>query len=479
MSEDFIRNTARAVGSYMYYNLGTTTIRQLKHHRVIPSKNYRGVTNKKPDSLLTYQSQVVAVIEHKDPRELSNPKVLENEIAEKSPAARALCNLLIITDDTSQTYWINPHTGQSIEDESGRAVRTLVNAKSFSNISELDLLIQKIRGSITPTNSRISKKLAIDPTPLAQRLWQSIWVATGKSPIKCLYNVVELFIFKFLSDLKVLPKDQAFDNIYRKAQDDSGEALRFYAANTRKQIYKLFPKGPDGTTIINGTIFVNEQGEANLSQSLLFRRSLEHLKAYEQEFGTFIEIDQQFKTRLYETFLRQEVEALGQYFTPRTIIRSVIRMAGLDRQDFAFTGKRICDPFCGVGGFLLEILNLNPAIKESFKPDTHGVIHPSVILHGFDKGFERDDERTIILAKANMLIYLAELLFQTPGASRGFADAFNVVFYLFRDNLGTFGRIIPDDEKYDIILSNPPYVTSGPQLSKMKSMPTKSCASFT
>jgi len=466
MSEDFIRNTARAVGPYVYYNLGTTTISQLKRHRVIPQKDYHGVSNKKPDSLLTYQSQVVAVIEHKDPRELSNPKVLEDEISEKSPAARALCNLLIITDDTSQTYWINPHTRQSIEDESGRAVRTLVDAKSFSNIAELDLLIQKIRGSVTPTNSRISEKLAIDPTPLAQRLWQSIWVATGKSPIKCLYNVVELFIFKFLSDLKVLPEDQAFDNIYRKAQGDPNEALRFYAANTRKQIHELFPKGSDETTIINGTIFVDEQGEPNLSQSLLFRRSLEHLKAYEQEFGAFTEIDQQFKTRLYETFLRQEVEALGQYFTPRTIVRSVIRMAGLDRQDFVFTGKKICDPFCGVGGFLLEILNLNLAIKESFKPDAHGVIHPAVIIHGFDKGFERDDERTIILAKANMLIYLAELLFHNPGASRGFADAFNAVFHLFRDNLGTFGRIVPDDEKYDIILSNPPYVTSGTSIIK-------------
>ncbi len=466
MSEDFIRNVARAVGPYMYYNLGSTTLAQLKRLRIIPPKDYRGVSNKKPDSLLTYQSEVMAVIEHKAPDELAKPSIFEHEIEEKSPAARALCNLLIITDDTDKTYWINPYSGQEIEDENGQVIHTLVDAKTFANISELELLIQKIHGSITPTNSRISKKLAIDPTPLAQRLWQSIWVATGKSPIKCLYNVVELFIFKFLSDLNILPEDQGFTSIYNKAQGDPMEALRFYAANTRKQIYNLFPKGGDGTTIINGTIFVNEQGEANLSQATLFKRSLDHLKAYEQDFGPFTEIDQQFKTRLYETFLRQEVEALGQYFTPRTVVRSVARMAGIDRVDFDFAGKRICDPFCGVGGFLLELLNLNSAMRETFRPDHRGIISPAVTLHGFDKGFERDDERTIILAKANMLIYLAELLFQNPAASRGFATAFNSVFHLFKNNLGTFGRILSDDEKYDMILSNPPYVTSGTSIIK-------------
>ena len=466
MSEDFAREAARAVGPYLYYSLGTTTLGQLKRHGVIPNRAYTGVSTKKPDALLTYQSEVVAVIEHKAPEELAKAPVLAAEIVQKSPAARALCNLLIITDDTERTYWINPHTGEAIQDENGQPVRLLLDARTFENIGDLDLVIQKIHGSISPENSRISKQLAIDPTPLAQRLWQSIWVATGKTPIKCLYNVVELFIFKFLSDLSVLPQDEAFTSIYEKAKVDAAEGLRFYADNTRKRIYELFPAGSDGTTIINGTIFVNEQGEANLSQAMLFRRSLEHLASYEQDFGRFTEIDQQFKTRLYETFLKQEVQALGQYFTPRVLVRSMIRMAGVSRDDYDFTGRRICDPFCGVGGFLLEILNLNPEMRTNFRPDSSGKINPSFVLHGFDKGFERDDERTIILAKANMLIYLAELLFQNPTATKAFAKAFNSVFRLFRDNLGTFGCILPTDDRYDLIFSNPPYVTSGTSIIK-------------
>ena len=173
-------------------------------------------------------------------------------------------------------------------------------------------MIDEIDASISKTNSVIRSAKLIDPTPLATRLWQTIWVATGKSPVKCLYNVVELFIFKFLSDLKVLPDDIAFGNIYQKAKIDPEEALEFYARNTRIKIYKLFPAGTDGTTIINGTIFVTERGEANLSQSILFQRSLEHLQKYTEEFGSLTKIDKQFKTKLYESFLKQEVEALGQ-----------------------------------------------------------------------------------------------------------------------------------------------------------------------
>jgi type I restriction enzyme M protein len=466
MSEDFTREAARAVGPYLYYSLGSTTLSQLRKLKIIPPRDYTGVAARKPDALLTYQSEVVAVIEHKAPDELAKDRVLQAEIRQKSAAARALCNLLIITDDATTTYWINPHTQKPVTSEDGSEIRTLVDAKSFDNIGDIDLLVQRAHASLDSNSSQLKKNVAIDPTPLAQRLWQSIWVATGKSPVECLYNVVELFIFKFLSDLNVLPEDQSFENIRNKSLTDSREALRFYAANTRKTIYELFPKGDDGTTIINGTIFVNEYGEANFSQATLFKRSLEHLSAYENEFGRFTQIDQQFKTKLYESFLKQEVQALGQYFTPRMLVQSIIRMAGVDRTDFVSTGKRICDPFCGVGGFALETLNLNPNLRSQFKPNQAGKITLDFSLHGFDKGFERDDERTIILAKANMLIYLAELLFQNPQSSKEFARVFNDTFHLFKDNLGTFGKILPADERYDLILSNPPYVTSGTSIIK-------------
>lgn len=466
MSEELLQTMPQKIGGYVYYKLGNTTLKQLKANGLIPKKNYGELENKKPDGLVLYQGAVKAMVEYKQPKHLSSDADIKKAIKQEIDVAKALCKIFIVTDGT-KSFWINALNGEFIKDQNGANINAVFNPVLTKNVDVIESLLTMIDASIGEKQSSIQSVRLIDPTPLATRLWQTIWVATGKSPVKCLYNVVELFIFKFLSDLKILPSDVAFEKIYQKSLDNPSEALDYYARNTRVKIYKLFPRGNDGTTIINGTIFVNEQGEANLSQSLLFSRSLEHLQKYAEEFGSLTQIDKQFKTKLYESFLKQEVEALGQYFTPRKIVQTIIRMAGMDEPSFQYQGKSICDPFCGVGGFPLELLNMNESMKSCYKPDSKGKIDLPFNLQGFDKGFERDDERTIILAKANMLIYLTEIIFANPKRTAEFAGIFNNTFSLFKDNLGTFGHIINDEEdKYDFILSNPPYVTSGSSIIK-------------
>ena len=59
-----------------------------------------------------------------------------------------------------------------------------------------------------------------------------------------------------------------------------------------------------------------------------------------------------------------------------------------------------------------------------------------------------------------MLIFLSELLKNNPTISEKFSDLFNSTFELLsKDALGTLS--ITEYDKYDLILSNPPYVTSG------------------
>lgn len=467
MSEQLLQVVPQKIGKYLYYRIGETTINQLMEFGLIPRVDYGQLIAKKPDGLITYHKQVKGIVEAKSPEKLDTIAKENEAIKQEKDVAKKLCKLLIITDNSAKTIWINALNGERIKGKTGNEIKTIFDAKFTKNVYEIEHLIEEIDLSVTATNSTLREEKIIDPSDLARQMWQTIWVATGKSPIKCLYNVVELLIFKFLSDLKVLEDRYGFNRVYSISKTEPEDALQYYARNSRKKIYKLFPEGKDGTTLINGTIFVNDAGEANLSQAVLFYHSLKHLYDYEYNFGSFVRIDKNFKTKLYETFLKQEVEALGQYFTTRKIVQSIIRLSKLDEEEIRFEGQRICDPFCGVGGFLLEILNLNDRMMQCFIPDDNDEIHLPFIMHGFDKGFEREDERTIILAKANMLIYLTDVVFRNPKLTTEFAKVFNETFTLFRDNLATFGHIIENEEdKYNYILTNPPYVQRGARVIK-------------
>ncbi|MDR2176332.1 MAG: N-6 DNA methylase, partial [Synergistaceae bacterium] len=89
-----------------------------------------------------------------------------------------------------------------------------------------------------------------------------------------------------------------------------------------------------------------------------------------------------------------------------------------------------------------------------------GQLKPQITLSGFDKGFDKDEQKTIILAKANMLIYMSALIREYPNITRQFAELFNETFSLQTNSiLGTLAK--PITNEYDLILTNPPYVMSG------------------
>ena len=233
----------------------------------------------------------------------------------------------------------------------GQELRRVFDAKpiekgelSTEDVTDLEFLIDGINHSLTADNNRISSPKVLDPSLLAKTIWQKIWVNTGKEPEKCLYNVVELLVFKFLSDVGVLQPHNNFTSAFRLVHSATPtEALKHYANTCRREIQELFPKGPDGTTIINGTIFVNEHGEPNVPQARLFGEILKDLHDYDKRFGSFKYIKREFKTRLYESFLRQSagIRFLGQYFTPRNVVQAMVKMSNAQHLR---KGARICDP---------------------------------------------------------------------------------------------------------------------------------------
>lgn len=469
MSEELLQTKSESLGRYQLYKLGATNLSQLKKNGVINSKFEKQIALKKPDGLIILPGgDVKAVIEYKTPAELSTEAKVNKAIKQELEVANQLCKLLIVTSG-KKTYWVNALNGKYVLGENGKELKKVFDIKpiiestlSNEEVHDLETLIDKIDHSLSKENNKISPPVILDPSSLARTVWQKIWISTGKEPEKCLYNVVELFVFKFLSDVGVLKSHRNFHSVYKLYQTESAvEALKHYANTCRKEINDLFPKGDDGTTIINGTIFVNEKGDPNISQAHLFGDVLESLQSYDSEFGSFKYIRKEFKTRLYESFLRQQagIRFLGQYFTPRNVVQAMVEMSNAQNLK---KGARICDPFCGVGGFVLETIAENAHIMQEFEP-RNGKVNPKITLLGYDKGTdEKEDERTIILAKANMLIYFSDLLvkYHTPEYLKAFSSgAFNKVFHLLRSNLGTFENV--NEEPFDLILTNPPYVTSG------------------
>lgn len=451
MSEELIqRNLVEApekMGDWNFYNIGATTLKALKGAKIIPDRDYDEFEGKKPDALITKKPLVIAAIEYKTPQELRTDRQIAKAIFQELGTAQALRAKVYIVTDSKKSFWINPLTGNEILQEDGSKITFNFDRNNTDCIT----LINKIRASINATNDRLKAAATVDPLPLAEKVWQDLWAVSGATPENCLYTFVEIFIFKYLSDLGVLKGMYSFYDLLGKySGNNENEVLEYYATTVRVKIKELFPGNPkDKTTIINGTIFVSKDDKAVSGYATVFHRILKRFS----DFGTLENIDYDFKSKLFETFLKESISKKnwGQYFTPLKVVRSIVNMVDLA------PGMEICDPACGVGKFLLEPILHN--LHRFFVVDGDE-LKPQIMLHGYDKGFDKDEQKTIILAKANMLIYMSGMIREHPDMTQKFAKLFNDTFLLQTNSiLGTLAKPIKD--KFDLILTNPPYVMSG------------------
>ena len=264
-----------------------------------------------------------------------------------------------------------------------------------------------------------------------------------RSQNACLSTFIEILIFKFLSDIGVLKTNPSgasvtFDTVIAKNAD---QILRYYFGTVRPEIRRLFPAGSDGTSVINGIVFNPESAD----QGQLFLKILERFR----DFGSLRRIDPEFKSRIFERFLKKSlaVKNWGQYFTPRNIVKAIVEMSGVEHLP---PGSVLADPACGVGGFVLEpLMNKRPH-------DFRTADNKPLKYVGWDR-----DSKTIILAKANMLVHLFEALEQdAAGAVPRIAAALNSTFVAHSKTLtGSLGNV--PSEEFDLVMTNPPYVTRG------------------
>ena len=140
----------------------------------------------------------------------------------------------------------------------------------------------------------------------------------------------------------------------------------------------------------------------------------------------FTGTDADVKGDAFEYFLKNayqgiKVKDLGEYFTPRNVVRTMVSMA-----DPKF-GESVYDPFCGTGGFLIEAfryvslrIKVTPENEERLKAETV---------------FGSEITATARIARMNMVL---------------FGDGHSNVE--LQDSFAN-----PVDGQHDVVLTNPPY----------------------
>jgi type I restriction enzyme M protein len=385
--------------------------------QIIPNKNYGKYGTRKPDALLVdrrnkQKIKVIAVIEHKDDSKFKSQKEKKESVEQCNDVCQELNASVGICTDTFEYIWINPKQSSpenTYKDQTSKKARsytfvkdekskqfikeffidqrddedelTKLNVKTRLSLERLERVLE----SISSNNSQIKQETPIDPTALSKQIWQDVWSVSGATPEKCLYTFIELFIFKYLSDLGLLDEDNKGNKINFKHifSLDPAKAFANYSSNARTHLKTMFPESKeDNTTIINGTVLNPNVPE----HSQVFYKILKKFHT----FGEMKNIDPQFKSKVFEEFMKQSISKKnwGQYFTPRNIIDAMIEISDIEKLN---SGASICDPACGVGGFILEPMRVKENGVEYYYSVSGNKIKPRHNFYGFDKGFEKEE----------------------------------------------------------------------------------------
>ena len=140
----------------------------------------------------------------------------------------------------------------------------------------------------------------------------------------------------------------------------------------------------------------------------------------------FTGTDSDIKGDAFEYFLRNayqgiKIKDLGEYFTPRNIVRTMVSM--VDPR----VGEKVYDPFCGTGGFLIESFRYI-ALRSNQTPSVLKILKNETV-------YGREITQTARVAKMNMILY---------------GDGHSNVWHE-----DSFAK--PQSGKYDVVLTNPPY----------------------
>ncbi len=174
-------------------------------------------------------------------------------------------------------------------------------------------------------------------------------------------------------------------------------------------------------------------------------------------------IDEDLNGRMFEAFLAATMrgQALGQYFTPRSVVKMMTRLAGLRAGRSKDAIDRVLDACCGTGGFLIEALTEmrrqvwdNKSLTDSERKQLLDEVANQAIF-GIDAG---RDPMIARIARINMYlhgdggsrVYMTDALRHRPEPSP--ADSPEM-----KEEVRELRRALDGGTLFDVVLTNPPF----------------------
>lgn len=299
---------------------------------------------------------------------------------------------------------------------------------------------------------------------------KTIWKSEGMNPTAAFMEFTKLMFVKLWADLE-LRQDPKIKKILEK--DDSIKLQKELITFSTRWI-KSNEKVDTNPNPVNDVLFINLRNK--LEKEIVFRKKkrifnkdeiinlspdtiksvVKKLEHYDM-FG----IDEDLNGRLFETFLSATMRGreLGQYFTPRSIVKLMTKMSGIKVERGHI--DKVIDACCGTGGFLIEALTdmrekvrTNQSLSKSEKMDLLTQI-ANESIYGIDFGKEPPIAR---IARINMYLH-------GDGGSRiYYADAldkhFSPINYIdaeVLENQNEIKQALHEGLDFEVALTNPPF----------------------
>ncbi|MGH2508403.1 MAG: N-6 DNA methylase, partial [Ktedonobacteraceae bacterium] len=321
--------------------------------------------------------------------------------------------------------------------------------------------------SACAVSSWVRSVILTDERILHFQLRQDIWKSEGSGPTAAFIEFTKLMFVKLWCD-RQLREDPA-----TKAILETGSKVKLPKSAMTFSLHWIDSEkhsaSPVNDILFNKLRDEIERDIADRKKKRIFGRNenidlrpdtIRTVVAKLQHYDMF-GIDEDLNGRLFEAFLNSTMRGkeLGQYFTPRSIVKLMTRLADLQvsRQKV----EKVLDSCCGTGGFLIEALTEmrnsvrnNRSLSRKEKEDRIDVICNDSI-YGIDFGKSPPIAR---IARINMYLH-------GDGGSRiYYADALDKVLHgvpgqeieLTKDQ-EELKKNIENGLKFDCVLTNPPF----------------------